>query len=105
MILKNPEARRGLRSVVQAIVALVVIGLVAWIVHLLAAHPVPLENIALACLAIVALGTTGYIAENTVRAIKLKGFGVEASIGDAPEAAQAVADAAQDEADSIGGKP
>ena len=63
-------------------------------------RPAAVDTIVAAARAL-AEGTTGYIAENTVRAIKLKGFGVEASIGDAPEAAQAVATAAQDEADTI----
>ena len=102
MMLTNPETRRGLRSLVQAIVALAVIALVAWIINLLRTEAEPLRQIALALIAIVALGTTGYIAENVSRAINFKAglSGIEAGIG-APEAAQEVADAAQDKADEV----
>ena len=33
MGLDNADKRRALRSIVQAVVALVIVGLVAWIVH------------------------------------------------------------------------
>ena len=97
-MLTNPESRRGLRSIVQAIVALAVIGLVAWIIQLLRTEAEPLRQIALALIAIVALGTTGYIAENVGRALKFKAglSGIEAGIGDeAAAGAQIATDAAQ----------
>ena len=101
-MLTNPEARRGLRSIVQAVVALAVIGLVAWIIHLLRTEAEPLRQIALALIAIVGLGTTGYIAENVGRALTFKAGldGIEAGIG-AEDAAQSVADAAQVQADDL----
>lgn len=85
--LDNADKRRGLRSIVQAIVALAIVGLVAWIIHLVRTEAQPLERIALALIAIVALGTLGYIAENVTRAIKLKTPLGEASIGDSEEGA------------------
>lgn len=102
MNLTNPETRRGLRSLVQALVALAVIGLVAWIIQLLRTEAEPLRQIALALIAIVGLGTSGYIAENVGRALKFKAGldGIEAGIG-ADEAAQTVADAAQAQADEV----
>lgn len=100
--LDSPDRRRALRSLVQAIVALVVIGLVAWVIHLLRGNPGPLERVALSLTGIVALGTLGYIAENVTRAVKFKAgpTGIEAGIG-AEEAAQEVATAAQDKADEV----
>jgi hypothetical protein len=84
LILTNPEARRALRSIVQAVVALVVVGLVAWIIHKLDGNAGPLERIAMFLCCIVALGTLGYIAENVTRAIKFKigAGGIEGGIGD-----------------------
>lgn len=106
MSLSNPETRRGLRSVVQAIVALAVIALVAWIIQLLRTEAEPLRQIALALIAIVGLGTSGYIAENVGRALKFKAGvgGIEAGIGEADAAvqgAQVVADAAQDAKEQV----
>jgi len=80
--LSNPEARRGLRSVVQALVALAIVGLVAWIVHLLRTEASPLENIALALIGIIALGTIFYGAENVTRAVKFKAGFIEGEIGE-----------------------
>ena len=96
-MLTNPETRRGLRSLVQAVVALAVIGLVAWIIELLRTEAEPLRQIALALIAIVALGTTGYIAENVGRALKFHAGadGVTGSIGDEAAGAQIATDAAQ----------
>jgi hypothetical protein len=81
--LDNADRRRGLRSIVQAIVALMVIGLVAWIIHLLRTEPDPLYHIALALIGIVFAGTLLYGAENVTRAIKIKAGpdGLEGSIG------------------------
>jgi hypothetical protein len=100
MNLTNPDQRRALRSIIQAIVALVVIALVAWIIHLLAEQPGPLESIALSLCGIAAMGTLGYIAENVTRAITFKAGIIEAGIG-AEEAAHKVADAAVEAADEV----
>ena len=84
MGLDNPDKRRALRSIVQAVVALVIVGLVAWIVHLLRSEVEPLYKIALALLGIVFAGTVFYGAENVTRAVKIKAgaSGLEAEIGD-----------------------
>lgn len=81
--LDNPDKRRALRSIVQAVVALAVIALVGWIVHLLRTETEPLYKIALALLGIVFAGTVFYGAENVTRAVKIKAGpdGLEGSIG------------------------
>lgn len=81
--LDNPDKRRALRSIVQAVVALAVIGLVGWIIHLLRTEAEPLLKIALALLGIVFAGTVFYGAENVTRAVKIKAgpSGLEADIG------------------------
>jgi hypothetical protein len=85
MSLNNPDARRALRSVVQAVVALVVVFLVGVIIHFLRNHPQELYGIGIGCLVIVGIGTLLYGAENVTRAVKFKGpLGVEGSIGDEP---------------------
>ena len=102
MSLTNPEARRGLRAVIEAIVSLVAIGLVAWTIRLLSGRAAPLERLAESLIALTALGTMGYVLENVTRAFKIQagpgGFQVEAG---ADDAAQIVADAAQGQADAI----
>jgi hypothetical protein len=80
--LDSPDRRRALRSIVQAVVALVIVGLVAWIVHLLRTEVEPLYKIALALLGIVFAGTVFYGAENVTRAVKIKAGILEAGIGD-----------------------
>lgn len=81
--LDNADKRRALRSIVQAVVALVVVGLVGWIVHLLRTEPEPLYKIALALVGIVFAGTVFYGAENVTRAVRFKAGagGIEAGIG------------------------
>jgi len=81
--LDNPDKRRALRSIVQAVVALVIVGLVAWIIHLLRTEPEPLYKIALALIGIVFAGTVFYGAENVTRAVRFKAGadGIEAGIG------------------------
>jgi hypothetical protein len=102
MNLGNPDTRRGLRAVVEAIISLVAIALVAWLIHLLDGNAGPLERIAMALIALTALGTSGYVMENVTRAFKFAagadGIKVEAG---AEQAAQIVADAAQGQADAI----
>ena len=82
MSLRDPDSRRALRSVIQAIVALAVIPLIAWLIDLLDKQPDALLKIAMALLGIVALGTVFYGAENVTRAVKIKTLLGEASIGD-----------------------
>lgn len=104
MNLAHPEARRALRSVVQALVALIVIAIVAYIVHLLDGQPRHLSRIAMGCLSIVFIGTLLYGAENVTRAVNfsLGRDGLRGSIGEGPgDAAQKTADAAQKQADHI----
>lgn len=68
----------------QAVVALVIVALVAWIIHLLRTETEPLYKIALALIGIVFAGTAFYGAENVTRAVKIKAGldGIEAGIGD-----------------------
>ncbi len=104
MMLSNPDARRGLRSVVQAIVALAIVALLYWLVGLMSNDAVGLRQIAHGALIIIGLGTVFYGAENVSRAFGFKGpGGFEASFGadNAPAAAQAVAEAAADKAEQI----
>ena len=85
--LDSPDRRRALRSIVQAVVALVIVGLVGWIVHLLRTEVEPLYKIALALLGIVFAGTVFYGAENVTRAVKIKAGILEAGIGDDADSA------------------
>jgi hypothetical protein len=80
--LDSPDRRRALRSIVQAVVALVIVGLVGWIIHLLRTEVDPLYKIALALLGIVFAGTVFYGAENVTRAVKIKAGILEAGIGE-----------------------
>jgi hypothetical protein len=70
MKLTNPDARRGIRAIVEAILSLTAIGLVAWLIWLLDGQAEALETIALALIALTALGTCGYVMENVTRAFK-----------------------------------
>jgi hypothetical protein len=102
--LRNPDSRRALRSIVEAIVALALVGLLYWLVSLLSAAPAALTGISRGCLIIIGLNALMYGAENVTRAIKLTGpagFGAEFGSDAAPVAAQTVADAAQTTADQI----
>lgn len=99
MNLGNPDTRRGLRAVVAALTVAVLLGLTGY----LAWHGQQLATIALGALFIVAIDHLGYISENVTRAMKLS-FGPEgasASIGDAGDAADVVADAANDARDNV----
>ncbi len=80
--LDSPDRRRALRSIVQAVVALAIVGLVGWIIHLLRTEVDPLYKIALALLGIVFAGTVFYGAENVTRAVKIKAGILEAGIGE-----------------------
>ena len=101
--LRDPDERRALRSVIQAAVALIVVGYVAWIIHLLRQEANPLMQIALGLVAVIGLGTFFYGAENVTRAVKFKAglTGVEAQIGLDEVTPQDVATTAQDKVDEV----
>lgn len=82
MSLNNPDSRRALRSVVQAIVALALIALLFWITGLLEKDADGLRGIARGALIICGLGTLLYGAENVTRSVKFKAGPVEGGIGD-----------------------
>jgi hypothetical protein len=103
MSLSNPDTRRALRAVIQSVLALALIGLLYWITGRVSNTSSVLSDITRGTLIILALGELFYGAENVTRAIKLTGpagFGAEFG-GDAPQAAQAVATAAQETANVI----
>jgi hypothetical protein len=103
MILRDPDARRGLRSIVQAVVAILVIVIIWIAVRYLKDSAKELYGVTIALCVIVGLGTLLYGAENVTRAVRFKGpFGMEGGIGE-EDAAQQVADAAQIQADEIKG--
>ena len=82
MSLNNPDSRRALRSVVQAIVALALIALLYWLTHLLSKDTEGLRDIARGALIICGLGTLLYGAENVGRAVTFRGpFGIGGGIG------------------------
>lgn len=105
MNLGNPDTRRGLRSVVEAVAALCLLGLLYWQTSLLSGVPAALLTISRGCLIILGLNAIFYGAENVTRAISLTGpLGWGAKFGDDPppaQAAQTVADAAQERADTV----
>ena len=70
-MLTNPEARRALRSGIQAIVALAGIAGLWWLIDLLRSDTDGLKMIAKGALILVGIGTVGYQMENGVRAFKL----------------------------------
>ena len=100
-MLNNPESRRGLRSIIQAVVVLVLLYFVwRWVKRL---EGDALLETARWALGIIALGTFGYIMENTTRAFKLSAGADGLHVESEGEAAQVVADAAQDKADEVKG--
>jgi hypothetical protein len=103
MTFSNPDTRRALRSIVEAVTALCLVGLLFWLTSLLEGIPAGLEAIARGSLIILGLNAVFYGAENVSRAISLTGpMGLGAKFGpDAPQAAQTVADSAQQTADVI----
>jgi hypothetical protein len=82
-MLTNPEARRGLRAIVQAISGLAVLIVLAMIVVSLKGEPNALEHVALSLISILAIAELLYGAENVTRAIKLKvgPDGIDSEIG------------------------
>lgn len=106
MTLSNPDVRRALRAVIQAVLALALIVLLYWITGKVASNSPVLMAIARGTLIILGIGELFYGGENVTRAFKLSGpagFGAEFGDDDPPPAAaaQAVADAAQGQADAI----
>lgn len=97
MSLHNPEARRGLRSIVQAVVALAVVVLAWWISERLTSEDGIREALRW-LFGIAGLGTAFYGLENVTRAFKLTAGRDGLVIESAGEAAQEVADAAVDKA-------
>jgi hypothetical protein len=77
----NTDTRRGLRSIVQAIVALAFIGLLYWLTYLLSGNAASLREIARGSLVICAIGTIFYGAENVSRAVRIKTIFGEAEVG------------------------
>lgn len=80
MSLANPDSRRALRAVVQAVAGLAFIGLLYWITYLLSGSATGLVTIARGALIILGIAEVMYGAENVTRAIKLTapgGFGAE----------------------------
>lgn len=101
-MLTNPESRRALRAVIQAVSALVGLFFIGWLISLLSGDSASLYKIALALLGIAAMRELFVGSENVTRAVKFHAGvdGVSGSIG-ADEAAQVVATAAQDKADEV----
>lgn len=78
--LSNPDMRRALRAVIQALLALALIGLLYWITRRVANDSSVLTEIVRGALVILGLGEIFYGAENVTRAIRLTGpggFGAE----------------------------
>lgn len=85
MSLSNPDARRALRTVVQAAIVLIMLGLLAWLIFLLSASAPDLSRIALTLCGIMGLYVLLVGVENVGRAvIKAGKDGVEADIGGVP---------------------
>jgi hypothetical protein len=68
--LKQPDARRGMRTVVQALVQFALIGLIYSLVDDLHGDTSALSEIARFALIIVIIDSLGYALENGARAIK-----------------------------------
>lgn len=82
MSLNNPDSRRALRTAVQASIVLVMLGLLAWLIHLLSASAPDLSRIAMALCAITGLYVLLVGVENVGRAvIKVSKDGLEGDIG------------------------
>ena len=80
MSLINPDSRRAVRTIVEATVALSLIGLLYWLTYLLDGSASGLTTIARGALGVIGIGTLFYGAENVTRAIKINvpgGYGVE----------------------------
>ena len=105
MNLAHPDARRGLRSFVMAIVVLALLYFVwEWAARL---DPQALREVVRGALILIGIAQVGYQFENGMRAFKLSagkdGFSMEGQgdPGDENKKLQSVADAAQDRADEV----
>lgn len=74
MIFEKPDARRALRSIMQAIVILVLLWL-SWHLADRIKTEDGLREIVRLSMAIIGLGTIGYIVENGIRSVKGSAFG------------------------------
>lgn len=72
-VLRDPDARRGARTIVQAVLAVALIGLLYWIVGRVDAGSALLTSIARGALIILGLSEIFYGSENVTRAFKIKG--------------------------------
>ena len=68
----DPEKRRGLRAMIEGAVALGALALAWRVIELARDDAHALLSIVHGLLAIVAIGTVGYVMENGIRALKLK---------------------------------
>jgi hypothetical protein len=73
--LGDPEQRRALRSIVFAITVFVLLALTWKIADLLISNPAGLREIVRYALLIIGLAMLGYVSENGIRAIGIKGPG------------------------------
>jgi hypothetical protein len=71
--LRDPDGRRAVRAIVQAVLALALIGLLYWVAGRVQAGSPVLNVIVRGALIILGLGEIFYGAENVTRAITLKG--------------------------------
>ena len=88
-MLTTPEARRGLRAIVQAMAALAGMALLAWIISLSEGRGETLAAIAYGLLGLAAMRELFYGSENVTRALKFSigRDGVTADMGDDGKAA------------------
>lgn len=100
----DAQTRTGLRAIVQAAVVIGMLALAYWLTSLMRADGDGLRELARMTLGILAITTLFNGMENVARTFKMKvgatGIDLEQT-ADAPAAAQAVADSAQDTADGI----
>ena len=100
MNLSNPDARRGLRSIVQAF--LVVALLITVWANIDKLDQDGVKYILGWAMVILLIGTLGCIMENGLRSFDFEAWGARfKGNSDAPAAAQAVADSAQATADDV----
>lgn len=91
MSLTNPDSRRALRAVMEALVVAALLGLLYWLTGKLDGHPHELLDVARGCLVIIGIGTLFYGAENVTRAFKISGpAGLGAEFGAEPTSVKVV---------------
>lgn len=79
------HTRRGIRTLVFAIVVLAFVGFIGWIIHM--RDVITVRHIAYGLLVIVGISAVGYVAENVTQRIRFKvgPDSLETEIGDAKE--------------------